>query len=65
MAQFAKLIKFRPQALKLNWLEMRRNAALYVKGRITHPDHATVVLSDWHRVMINTERRTETVDFLD
>jgi len=65
MAQYRKLIKMRPQALKLNWIDMRRNAALYVKGRITHADHATVVLADWHRVMMNTERGTETVVFLD
>ncbi len=27
----------------------------YVKGRITHPDHATLVLADWHIVYLNNE----------
>jgi hypothetical protein len=64
-AQYNKLIKRTPQLLKLNWVEMRRNAAVFVRGRISHPDHATILLPDWHRVVMNTERQTETVAFLD
>lgn len=30
-------------------------AEVYVKGRISHPDHATIVLTRWHRVYLNTE----------
>lgn len=29
--------------------------SVYVKGRITHADHKTVVLDGWHRVVPNTE----------
>ena len=29
--------------------------SLYVKGRITHPDHKTLVLKTWHRVYMNRE----------
>ena len=32
-----------------------RDATVYVKGRISHPDHKTVVLNSWHRVVANTE----------
>ena len=34
---------------------MRRNAAVYVRGRISHPDHKTIILDGWHRVLMNTE----------
>jgi hypothetical protein len=34
---------------------MRRNAAVYVRGRVWHADHKTVVLNVWHRVSMNTE----------
>ncbi|MCB9768119.1 MAG: hypothetical protein H6752_07975 [Candidatus Omnitrophica bacterium] len=44
---------------------MTRDATVYVKGRISHPDHKTVVLDTWHRVMPNTEARSAQVVFLD
>ncbi len=47
---------------------MRRNPDTYVKGRIRHPDHRTVVLSDWHWVAMNTESQAPSmrnVVFLD
>lgn len=37
------------------WRMMVRNPKVYVRGRITHPDHKTVVLREWHEVMMNTE----------
>ncbi|MDR2754491.1 MAG: hypothetical protein LBC20_02180 [Planctomycetaceae bacterium] len=33
----------------------RLNMDVYVKGRITHADHKTVLLNGWHRVIPNTE----------
>jgi hypothetical protein len=39
-----------------------------VKGRVWHGAHKTVVLDDWHRVAMNTEREapfTRNVVFLD
>ena len=47
---------------------MVRNPSVYVKGRITHADHATVVLDGWHRVEMNTETQSRAmrhVAFLD
>lgn len=38
-----------------NWRVMRRNPKVYVRGRVRHPDHATVVLDGWHEVFMNTE----------
>jgi hypothetical protein len=50
------------------WRVMRRNAQVFVRGRIRHADHKTVVLHGWHRVLMNTEdqsRAMRNVAFLD
>jgi len=36
--------------------QMMREPRVYVRGRVWHPDHKTIVLDDWHRVLMNTER---------
>jgi hypothetical protein len=51
-----------------NWRVMRRNPTVYVRGRVRHPDHATVVLNRWHEVFSNTEHLSHArrnVVFLD
>ena len=50
------------------WTEMVRDAEVFAKGAIRHPDHATIVLQGWHRVAMNTEQRARAmrhVAFLD
>jgi hypothetical protein len=49
------------------WQVMKRNPTVYVRGRISHADHATLILPCWHRVFINREMlsQTGTVSFLD
>ena len=50
------------------WSEMVRDADVFARGAIRHPDHATIVLHDWHRVAMNTEQRARAmrhVVFLD
>ena len=47
---------------------MRRNPGVYVRGRVRHADHATIILHDWHRVVMNTEGQSKAmrnVAFLD
>jgi len=34
------------------------------KGKITHPDHKTILLYDWHRVVPNTENRAASMKHL-
>ena len=51
-----------------NWRQMIRDAEVFASGRISHPDHATLVLRGWHRVLMNTERGARAmrhVAFLD
>lgn len=48
--------------------EMVRDPELYAKGSVTHPDHNTIVLHGWHRVLMNTEQEARAmrhVAFLD
>jgi hypothetical protein len=40
---------------RFSWRVMRRNPEVYCRGRVTHPDHATINLPGWHRVVPNTE----------
>ncbi|MCX5752821.1 MAG: hypothetical protein NTW97_04135 [Candidatus Krumholzibacteria bacterium] len=45
------------------------DSEVYVRGYVRHPDHATIVLEGWHRVLINRERPAaglrSNVTFLD
>jgi hypothetical protein len=56
------------KAKNWGWRQMTREPTVYVRGRVWHPDHKTIVLDDWHRVLINTEREApgaRNVVFLD
>jgi len=63
--QYKALIDRDRKAKHLNWRQMVRNAGVFAKGTVRHADHATIVLDGWHRVLMNTEARTEAVAFLD
>ena len=57
-----------PSQQRSGWREMVRDPELYAKGSVRHPDHNTVVLHGWHRVLMNTEqgaRAMRHVAFLD
>ena len=54
--QHRRLIGRQP---KLQWVTQRRNPQVFVRGKVRHPDHKTIVLSGWHQVLMNTE--TESV----
>jgi hypothetical protein len=47
-----------------NFRMMQRDAAVHVRGEIWHPDHETVTLKCWHRVLMNTENRSSAMRFL-
>ena len=38
-----------------DWRAMRRNPQVYARGTVRHPDHATIRLPEWCRVVLNTE----------
>jgi hypothetical protein len=53
--QYSSLVRRNPKAARWSWREARRNAGVYARGAVRHPDHATIVLRDWHQVVMNTE----------
>ena len=67
-SQYEQLLRSNPKAKNWDWRMMRRNAAVYVRGRVWHKDHKTIVLDAWHRVLMNTEHQAPgrgSVVFLD
>ena len=65
---FNHFLKSNAEARKWDWKLMRQNAAVYVRGRVRHPDHKTIVLDGWHRVLMNRENEApgmRSVVFLD
>jgi hypothetical protein len=45
-----------------------RDAEVYVRGYVRHPDHKTIVLHGWHRVLMNREAESKAsvaIAFLD
>jgi hypothetical protein len=68
VAQYKVLLAGHPKVKGWRWRTMQRNPGVYVKGRVRHPDHATITLHGWHRVLMNTEgqsRAMRNVAFLD
>jgi len=42
----------------LQWVTQRRNPGVFVRGKIRHADHKTIVLDGWHQVLLNTETQS-------
>lgn len=65
---YRQLLLENPEAGTWNWASRVRDATVYVRGRVWHADHKTVVLNGWHQVLMNTERLApgaRSVVFLD
>jgi hypothetical protein len=66
--EYQKIIRSDKKAKGFGWRIMSKDATVYVKGRITHADHATITLVGWHRVYLNEENKAKAmrhVAFLD
>ena len=67
-AEYKSVLKANPNAARWGWRLMTRNPGVYARGAVSHADHATVTLTFWHRVTMNTETESRTmahVAFLD
>ena len=64
-SEFKKLLRERPEEKNMPWRTMSRNPEVFAKGRVRHPDHKTITLSGWHRVVGNREIGSTSVAFLD
>jgi hypothetical protein len=63
-AEYKALLTRKPSTKRLPWTTMRRNAGVYVRGKVRHPDHETVRLNGWHRVLPNTESQAASMRHL-
>ena len=66
--EYRAIVQRQPQALRWGWRVMVRNPGVFARGTVRHPDHATINLPFWHRVIMNTEHQSRTmanVAFLD
>jgi hypothetical protein len=66
--EFDVLTEKNPAAIRWNWRRMVRDAYVFSNGAVSHPDHATIYLRGWHRVVMNTEhqaRAARNIVFLD
>ncbi len=66
--EYRRIITANPNAKLWGWQSMRRNMGVFVRGRVRHADHRTIVLHDWHSVMMNTESQAKAMSnlvFLD
>ncbi len=66
--EYRAVLKRNPSASKWNWQAMQRDPTVFVRGAVSHADHATIHLDCWHRVALNTEgqsRAMASVAFLD
>ena len=65
---YRALIEQNPNTRLWGWQVMLRDAVVYVRGCVRHPDHKTIRLDVWHRVLVNTESNAPAmrhVAFLD
>ncbi len=53
--RYRRLLASSKKARAYNWRPMQRDATVYARGAVRHPDHAMIYLPDWHRVFMNTE----------
>jgi hypothetical protein len=57
-----------PEQRRRSYTRVVRNPEVFAKGAVRHPDHATIVLRGWQRVLMNTEHQAAAmrhVAFLD
>lgn len=63
-AKYRELVAEQPEKQRLRWSVMRINAQAYARGRVRHPDHKTIRLDVWHRVLMNTENQASAMRHL-
>jgi hypothetical protein len=53
--EYQQLLSRQPKLRSLHWVAQRRNPQVFVRGRVRHADHKTIVLDEWRQVLMNTE----------
>lgn len=64
--QFKFLMTINKEAPKTGWVNRREGMQVYVRGKIRHPEHKTLVLKTWHEVIPNVEAGwLKNISFID
>jgi hypothetical protein len=63
--EYERLISENWAAGRWPWRVMQRAGEVYALGKVRHPDHKTIDLPFWHRVMMAEEPSDSAVVFLD
>jgi hypothetical protein len=68
--RYRELVKGNSVASRWDWRAMVRTTQVFARGRVRHPDHATVYLPFWHQIVPNAEAEVgstirQSVAFLD
>jgi hypothetical protein len=59
--EYRSILQRDPEAARWGWQVMRRNPAVYARGKVRHSDHDTITLPFWYRVIMNTETQSRTM----
>jgi len=59
------LLRRDPEAGKVRWTRRALGASVMARGRVRHPDHATLILPCWHQVTMAAEAGSRQSVFLD
>lgn len=54
-SDYKRLVFLSPWVKLWNWRTRKSPMRAFVRGRVSHPDHKTVFLGEWHRALPNTE----------
>ncbi|MCA9074004.1 MAG: hypothetical protein KDA93_03155, partial [Planctomycetaceae bacterium] len=66
--RYQKIMSGNSKLRHLPWTMQRRNPGVFVRGKVRHADHKTIVLDGWHEVLMNTETESQAmrhVAFID
>lgn len=65
---YRRILRQNPAMKSASWRVMIKDPEVFGRGKVSHPDHATIVLSGWHKILPNTESRApwiRNLTFLD
>lgn len=62
--EYRRLLRRSRSLRRLHWQVRRLEPRVYCRGAVRHPDHATLTLRGWHRVLPNTEAQARGVTHL-
>jgi len=60
-SEYRKIVKSRRKAKQWGWRQLPYHPDIYVRGSVSHPDHAIIYLECWHRVKLNRENQSKSL----